>query len=194
MQYKSILQAALDKTSSTPPNSEQVVAILLEKEKQQKQKNICSLADLVGKWNLRFITGTRKTRQRAGVVLGAGRYIPRFIEIQIQYTADDLALDTGRVINSVKLSFLQISLTGPIKFMPQQRILAFDFTYLKLSVGRFNLYQGYVKNGLQRNSDFYQQKLKNQAFFKYFLIEDNFIAARGKGGGLALWEREEIKL
>ena len=194
MQYKSILQAALDKTSSTPPNSEQVVAILLEKEKQQKQKNICSLADLVGKWNLRFITGTRKTRQRAGVVLGAGRYIPRFIEIQIQYTADDLASDTGRVINSVKLSFLQISLTGPIKFMPQQRILAFDFTYLKLSVGRFNLYQGYVKNGLQRNSNFYQQKLKNQAFFKYFLIEDNFIAARGKGGGLALWEREEIKL
>ena len=190
MQYKSILQAALDKTSSTPPNSEQVVAILLKKEKQQKQKNICSLADLVGKWNLRFITGTRKTRQRAGVVLGAGRYIPRFVEIQIQYTAHDLASDTGRVINSVKLSFLQISLTGPIKFMPRQRILAFDFTYLKLSVGRFNLYQGYVKNGLQRNSNFYQQKLKNQAFFKYFLIEDNFIAARGKGGGLALWGRE----
>ena len=190
MQYESILEAAIDKTSSTPPDSDRVVAILLEKEKQQKQKNICSLSDLLGTWNLRFITGTRKTRKRAGIILGAGRYIPRFIKIQIQYTAEDLASNKGQVINSVKLSFLQISLTGPIKFIPQQRILAFDFIYLKLSVGRFNLYQGYVKNDLQRNSDFYQQKLKNQAFFKYFLIEDNLIAARGKGGGLALWGRE----
>ena len=187
----SILEAATAKASGTLPDSDRIVAILLEKEKQQKkQENIYSLADLVGNWNLRFITGTQKTRQRAGIVLGAGRYIPRFIKIKIQYTANDLSSNKGQVINSVKLSFLQISLTGPIEFMPQQRILAFDFTYLKLSVGRFNLYQGYIKNGLQRNNDFYQQKLKNQAFFKYFMIENNLIAARGKGGGLALWNRE----
>ena len=187
----SILEAATAKASGTLPDSDRIVAILLEKEKQQKkQENIYSLADLVGNWNLRFITGTQKTRQRAGIVLGAGRYIPRLIKIKIQYTANDLPSNKGQVINSVKLSFLQISLTGPIEFMPQQRILAFDFTYLKLSVGRFNLYQGYIKNGLQRNNDFYQQKLKNQAFFKYFMIENNLIAARGKGGGLALWNRE----
>ncbi|MEO1378598.1 MAG: hypothetical protein AAFW70_30920, partial [Cyanobacteria bacterium J06635_10] len=32
-----------------------------------------------------------------------------------------------------------------------------------------------------------KQTLKQQAFFSYFLIEDNYIAARGRGGGLALW-------
>ena len=187
----SILEAAIA-VNGTTPDSDRIVAILLEQEKQQKkQSKIYSLSDIVGNWNLRFITGTQKTRQRAGVVLGAGRYIPRFVKIQIQYTADDSASNRGQVINSVKLSFLQLSLTGPIKFMPQQRILAFDFTYLKLSLGRFNLYQGYVRNGLQRNKDFERQKLKNQAFFKYFIIEDNFIAARGKGGGLALWGREK---
>ena len=191
MKNSSILKAAIAKDNQLP-KPEQVVAILLEKEKQpKKQSDLFSLANLVGNWNLRFITGTRKTRHRAGVVLGAGRYIPRFIKIQIQYTAEDLSSNTGQVINSVKLAFLQLSLTGPIKFIPEKKILAFDFTYLKIFLGRFNLYQGYVRDGLKRNTDFEQQKLKNQAFFKYFLIEDDFIAARGKGGGLALWAREK---
>ena len=32
--------------------------------------------------------------------------------------------------------------------------------------------------------------LKEQAFFNYFYFSKNLIAARGKGGGLALWGRD----
>jgi hypothetical protein len=91
----------------------------------------------------------------------------------------------------VKLAFCELSLTGPIRFLPQKRILAFDFTYLKISVWGLTLYQGYIKNGVEREKLFAEKELKDQAFFKYFLIKDNFIAARGKGGGLALWTREK---
>ena len=186
-------QAAIDKNSKTKlPSSSQVVNALLKLEKTPKneQDSYC-LSNLAGSWNLRFITGTKKTRQKAGIILGTGKYIPKLIKIQITYKTESSTANIGQVINFVKLAFCELSLTGPIRFLPQTRILAFDFTYLKISVWGLNLYQGYIQNGVEREKLFAEKELKDQAFFKYFLIEDNFIAARGKGGGLALWTREK---
>ena len=78
-------------------------------------------------------------------------------------------------------------LTGPVKFYAKTNILAFDFTQIKVSVSGFNLYTGYIRNGKNREADFCQQSIKEQAFFTYFLVNNSCIAARGKGGGLALW-------
>ena len=61
---------------------------------------------------------------------------------------------------------------------------------MRLSLSGLNLYQGFIRGGKDREESFYQQTLKQQAFFTYFLIEDNYIAARGKGGGLALWVKQ----
>ncbi len=200
--------AKFKKSRSNLPNSAEVVEALLELEKSAKQKktkysladltgnwNLCfvtGLADLTGNWNLCFVTGTKKTRKRAGIVLGAGKYIPRLIKIKISYQKDrQETANIGKVINSVKIGFVELSLTGPIKFMPQKRILAFDFTYLKLVVLGFDLYDGYIKNGLKKEAEFEKKEIRQQAFFSYFLIQDNLIAARGRGGGLALWSREE---
>ena len=186
-------QAAIDKNSKTKlPSSSQVVNALLKLEKNPKneQDSYC-LSNLAGSWNLRFITGTKKTRQKAGIILGTGKYIPKLIKIQITYKTESSTANIGQVINFVKLAFCELSLTGPIRFLPQKRILAFDFTYLKISVWGLTLYQGYIQNGVEREKLFAEKELKYQAFFKYFLIKDNFIAARGKGGGLALWTREK---
>ncbi len=191
----SIIEQAVNQKASRSelPEPSTVVNSLLELEKQfKKEKPNCSLANLIGCWNLCFITGTKKTRQKAGIVLGVGKYIPRFIQIQITYENDQQLLpNTGRVINSVELAFLKLSLTGPVKFIPQKRILAFDFTYLNLNLFGFRIYDGYIRNGSDKEAKFYQTEIKHQAFFSYFLIEDNFIAARGRGGGLALWSRQE---
>jgi hypothetical protein len=186
-------QAAIDKNSKTKlPSSSQVVNALLKLEKTPKnEQDSYSLSNLAGSWNLRFITGTKKTRKKAGIILGTGKYIPKLIKIQITYKTESSTANIGQVINCVKLAFCELSLTGPIRFLPQKRILAFDFTYLKISVGGLTLYQGYIQNGVGREKLFAEKKLKDQAFFKYFLIKDNFIAARGKGGGLALWIREK---
>ena len=190
----SIIEQAVNRKTSRSelPKSSAVVNSLLGLEKQSKKEKLdCSFANLIGCWNLIFITGTKKTRQKAGTVLGAGQYIPRLIKIQITYENDQQLLpNTGRVINSVELAFLKLSLTGPVKFIPQKRILAFDFTCLKLNLLGFRIYDGYIRNGLEKEAEFYQTEIKHQAFFSYFLIEDNFIAARGRGGGLALWSRQ----
>ncbi len=191
----SLLEKAANQkiSKSELPKPAEVVKDLLESEKQSKKAKIDrSLSNLIGCWNLRFITGTKKARNQAGIVLGAGRYIPRLIKIQITYENDQqLALNTGRVKNFVKLAFCNLSLTGPIKFIPQTRILAFDFTYLNLTIFGFKIYDGYIRNGLEKEAKFYEMGTKDQAFFSYFLIEENLIAARGRGGGLALWSREE---
>ncbi|MGF1589541.1 MAG: hypothetical protein ACFCU7_09880 [Pleurocapsa sp.] len=191
--HLSLLEQAanLQKERSNLPNSAKVVEALLELEKKAKPKTKYSFADLTGNWNLCFVTGTKKARKRAGIVLGAGKYIPRFVKIIISYQKDpQKTTNMGKVINFVKIGFVELSLTGPIKFMPPKGILAFDFTYLKIAVLGFSLYDGYLKNGLKKEAEFEQQELKHQAFFRYFLIQDNLIAARGRGGGLALWSRE----
>mgnify|MGYP001794521023 CR=1 FL=1 len=194
----SLLQqaASLKKEQINLPDSAQLQEALLSVEKSaKKEKKHYNFSDLVGCWNLRFITGTKKSRKKAGIVLGVGRYIPQFIKIQITYEKDSISVDTGRVTNSVRIAFLNLSLSGPVKFLSQKNILAFDFTSLTAKIFGWKIYDGYISNGEVRDKEFYQKKLSEQAFFSYFLIEENasrshavrLIAARGKGGGLALW-------
>jgi len=114
------------------------------------------------------------------------------IRISILYSQDqEQGKNIGKVKNSVELGFLNLYLTGPTKFVEPKNILAFDFTQIGIIIFGFKIYQGYIRGGKARESDFCQCKLKEQAFFSYFLIEDNLIAARGKGGGLALWSRAD---
>lgn len=186
----------------TPPPADAVVNALLQAEKTAKQQRHQpaqpTYTQLVGTWRLGFITGTKRTRQRAGVVMGAGRFLPHWIKIQIAYaqgSGDDhpnIAAETwGTTQNSVIFGALQLTLTGPTRFWPNRHILAFDFTRMTLQLAGLTLYSGYIRGGQQREVDFYQQSLKQQAFFSYFLVQPDCIAARGRGGGLAVWTRLE---
>ncbi|WP_242024293.1 hypothetical protein [Trichocoleus sp. FACHB-591] len=203
-------QAALAvlERSRQRPTPEQVVQALLAVEKANKQQKIrYSLNDITGDWRLCFITGTRKTRQRAGVVLGAGRYVPSLITISLAYAASPLAaspstatdnasystsFETGNVTNRVHLGQLQMALSGPTKLLSKNNILAFDFTRITLQLSKFSLYQGTVRGGETSEAKFYAASVgvEKQAFFNYFLVQEDIIAARGRGGGLALWGRQ----
>ena len=46
-----------------------------------------------------------------------------------------------------------------------------------------------IRGGKDSDESFFSQNLNQQAFFSYFLVTDKFIAARGRGGGLALWQK-----
>ena len=188
----SLLEQAANLNDRTRlPKSAQLVEALLDLEKSVKKEKIShNFAELIGCWNLRFITGTKKSRQKAGIALGAGRYIPQFIKIKITYQQDIDSTNTGRVTNSVKIAMLDLSLSGPIEFISPKNILAFDFTSLRVEMFGLKIYDGYIQNGAIREKDFYSTKLAERAFFSYFLIRENAIAARGKGGGLALWARD----
>ncbi|MBF2017656.1 MAG: hypothetical protein IGS23_21140 [Rivularia sp. T60_A2020_040] len=190
---KTIQQAAefsQNKVNKSPASGD-VVTALIAAEKTAKQNKInYSYSQLIGNWRLGFITGTKKTRKRAGVVLGAGKFLPKLVKIQLTYSQSEDSQEQGNVENSVELSLLKIILTGPVQFWSKKNILAFDFTRMRLSLSGLKLYQGYIRGGKDREATFYNQTLKQQAFFTYFLVENNYIAARGKGGGLALWVRE----
>lgn len=183
--------------SQSYPQPAAVVAALLEAEKlARKERSPLDGLQLLGTWRLGFVTGTQKTRQRAGVVLGPGRFLPRWVQIQIAYAAEPGASDEhpqqlrlGRAVNTVAISWLTLQVSGPIRYWWPQTILGFDFTQIRLQVGPVSLWQGYLPGGPARAQDFPQQPLKQQAFFNYFLVRDQYIAARGRGGGLALWTK-----
>jgi hypothetical protein len=180
----------LTKATTKAPVATIVVEELLTAEKNLKQAKIrYDYTQLLGTWRLGFITGTKKSQQRAGVILKAGRFLPGVVKIQLTYQQSETNAAQGTVQNSVQLGLLQLVLTGPTQFWQNTNILAFDFTQMQVTLAGLKLYSGYIRGGQKREEDFYQQKLKEQAFFNYFLVEDDYIAARGKGGGLALWTK-----
>lgn len=194
------IQALTRQTTAQRPSAADVVEALLDTEKQARKNRIAlTYAQLLGTWQLRFITGTQRSRQKAGMALGAGRFIPPWlVSIQIKYStasptagtnAHLLSSDFGSVENSVGLGPLTLTLTGPTRLWPKTHSLAFDFTHMTVAIAGKTIYQGEMRGGDQRIQDFGQQTLKDQAFFTYFFVEEEAIAARGRGGGLALWTR-----
>lgn len=188
----------LTNSSATPPAPEAVVETLLRAEKTAKQTKLRhSYPQLLGTWRLGFITGTKRvsfgeaspTRQRSGIILGAGRFLPKWVKIQLSYSSSEPSQERGTVQNSVELGPLQLVLTGPTQFRPQTNMLTFDFTQMRVSLSGLKLYEGYIRGGKEREDRFYEQSVKEQAFFTYFLVENSCIAARGRGGGLALWTK-----
>lgn len=180
----------LSTRSSTPPTQSAVVETLLEIEKTTKRtKEHYEYSQFLGFWRLGFVTGTKKVKRKGGVILGSGKFLPSWVNIQLSYSQLEPEQEKGRVENSVKVGPLQIVLTGPVLFWSNKNILAFDFTRMQLYFSGVRFYQGYIRGGKDRETHFYEQKLKEQAFFSYFLVQDNCIAARGRGGGLALWTK-----
>ena len=169
------------------PSPESVVEALLTAEKNSKKnKQKYTIDRLFGSWRLCFITGTKKTRAKAGKVLGPGKYVPNWVTITINYKKEEFA--EGKVDNLVKFGPLKLCVSGPIKLIPNTNILAFDFTRMTVSIFGFNLYSGYIRGGKNSEEKFDRLGLKDlEVFFVYFLVTDDYIAARGKGGGLAIW-------
>ena len=182
--------AFLTTPSAKPPVPEAVVEALLQAEKTAKQSRVRhTYPQLLGTWRLGFITGTKRSRKRAGVILGAGRFLPSWVKIHLSYLQTESNQERGTVQNSVAFGLLQLVLTGPTQFWSKTNMLAFDFTRMRVSLFGLKLYEGYIRKGQEREARFYEQGVKEQAFFTYFLVQNNAIAARGRGGGLALWTR-----
>ena len=178
-------QAILKRGVNKPPGDELVAALLaLEKEARYEKSSHC-FRDLVGTWRLCFITGTKKARNRAGIVLGAGRYLFPGIKIEIRF--QETIPDQGEIDNIVQVGTVRLSVKGPAKFLSKKNLLAFDFTQLRVQILGMTLYNGYIRGGKASEESFYQKSIGQQAFFAYFVINPQILAARGRGGGLALW-------
>lgn len=184
--------AAYRGENNNRPQPEVIVNALLQAEKAAKQQRLDYDFDaLAGKWRLCFATGTKKAQKQGGIILGKGWYVPQLTKIYISFSpssAEDIS--KGEIANQVQLGFLLLQLTGPAKYLGKKNLLAFDFTQMYLSLFGRTIYQQKIRSGKVQAEDFYNQPIAKQAFFAFFIVTQDFIAARGRGGGLALWIRE----
>lgn len=175
------------------PTPAEVVAAMVAVERSRKHGAV-TLPELLGTWRLAFVTGTTKTRQRAGKAIGAGRYLPPIPKITLAYHVDSVdpsetSVSFGRAINTVAIGALKLTVTGPIEAIAGKRMLAFDFTRWSVAIGGWVVYRSEIGGGAASDATFADRPLKERPFFNYFWVSETAIAARGKGGGLALWVR-----
>jgi hypothetical protein len=176
---------------SARPSAKVVVNALLQAEKAAKQQHLTyPLNSLLGDWRLCF-TAPRKAHLRGGVALGKGLYVPQIAKAQISFSTQspNSAQSSSQVEinNSVQCGPLLFKLTGPTRYLGKKNLLAFDFTYMQLCLFGRAVYSGEFRGGKATATNFYHQSIAKLPFFAFFLMTDDFIAARGRGGGLALW-------
>jgi hypothetical protein len=178
--------------SKTRPKPDVVVLSLLQVEKLAKQQKLTyPLASLSGNWRLCFATGTRKVRKRGGIILGKGFYMPKFAPAYISFSTLDTSTNQGEISNQIRLGGFSLKLSGLTQYISKKNLLAFDFHQMQISLFNYNLYKGNMLGSKTNTSNFYDQKIAKLPFFAFFFITENLIAARGRGGGLALWVKEE---
>ncbi|GAB1541669.1 hypothetical protein NUACC21_43410 [Scytonema sp. NUACC21] len=178
------------------PSPSLVVDALLQVEKAAKQQRLTyPFEPLLGQWRLCFTTGTKKLRKRGGIALGKGFYMPKLTPAHISFSATPQAEDTnpgrGEITNSIQLGPMILMFEGLAQYLGKKNLLAFDFTRLQLRLFGRVIYSGNVRGGQVQAENFYNQSIAKLPFFAFFLVTENFIAARGRGGGLALWIREQ---
>ncbi|MEA5581672.1 hypothetical protein VB620_10005 [Nodularia harveyana UHCC-0300] len=173
------------------PTPETLVTALLQAEKAAKQQRLSyPLTSLLGKWQLCFATGTKKARKRGGIILGKGLYVPKFVNIQISFSShDEMDSAKGEIGNQVQLGPMLLQLTGPAHYLGKKNLLAFDFNHLSLCLFGSMVYNRQIRSSQGKTEDFYDRSIAKLPFFAFFLVTPDLIAARGRGGGLALWIR-----
>ncbi len=185
----------LDLNKNRLPSEELLPQLLALEKSAKKEKRVYDFEQLLGKWKLTFITGTKKAQKNAGNVLGKGRYLPSLIQVAIAYSEasdNDPAAEwqKGTVLNSVKFGLLNLTVSGPIKFQAQKRLMGFDFTHIVVKLAGLKIYEGDLRGGADTQK-FHDTSIGKQPFFSYFYMSDQAIAARGKGGGVAVWTKLE---
>lgn len=177
---------------SDRPAPKTVVEALLQAEKAAKQQRLTyPLEALLGQWQLCFTTGTRKQR-RGGIALGRGFYLPRWTPAGIELTVPaDASPGQAAIRNQIRVGAVQLQFTGGAKYLGKKNLLAFDFTQVQVQVFDRLVYTGGFRGGQAKAERFATEPIAHLPFFAFFAATEDWIAARGRGGGLALWLRQE---
>jgi hypothetical protein len=182
-----LLQAA---TSGARPEAKSVTAALLAAERQTKQqRQQFSPEALLGTWRLRF-SAPKKPAYKAGQPTGSGFYMPGLAVATLGFSRDRDTADPLTVQNQLQVGPLKLRFTGPAKFLSKQNLLAFDFVRLQLLVGSLALLNLPLR-GRATQDDFAATSVGKLPFFAFFAAAQEYIAARGRGGGLALWVKAD---
>ena len=181
-----VLEAAA--TATERPEGQAVVAALLAVERQVKQQRQTIDAEaLVGTWRLRF-TAPNKPAYKAGQPSGGGFYMPGLAVASLSFSRAD---DQLAIQNQLRVGPLALRFTGPAKLLPKKNLLAFDFVRLTLLIGGLSLLSLPLPGRSAKAKTFADTSVGKLPFFAFFAAPGQYIAARGRGGGLALWVKAD---
>jgi len=169
------------------PSAKVVVSALLQAERAAKQQHLVyPLESLLGDWRLYF-TAPRQAKLKSGSAQGNGFYIPQWAPAQISFHAKEL--NQIEISNQIQFGSLLFKLTGPARYLGKKNLLAFDFIQMQLRLFNRTVYQGKFRSS-KSLGNFEQQPISKLPFFAFFLVTEDYIAARGRGGGLAIWVKQ----
>lgn len=134
-------------------------------------------AQLSGDWRLIYTTGTKKTEDEIGRV----NYVP-ITAIQ------RFDMERKFIRNGVYLGPLSLEFEGTLRWIAERRRLEFDFEDLKVCGFSVPLSDG-LRSAMGMKSS---QPYKKQPAFEFVAVDSKVAAARGAGGGVALWLRNEF--
>jgi hypothetical protein len=173
------------------PDGSKLTAALLELEKDAKQNRLMiPQSALVGSWRLCF-SASKKAKYQSGQPTGSGFYIPKWAIARITFAANDTPETPLSVANELHIGPLKVSFTGPARYPGKKNLLVFDFTELTVQGFGLTVYQGAVGRKKRAGQSFMEVAIAQLPFFAFFTATEEYIAARGRGGGLAIWARDE---
>jgi hypothetical protein len=150
---------------------------------------------LNGEWELIYTTGTNKNKANVNRN-GDGTYFP----IKAVQSFD---IQNERIRNGVYVGPIKFFFDGP--FIWRQKLKMLEFTFTKCSLGVGSLVKGFdiddgkwdaVKQTEEKTTEGQGNIAKSSQsskpganpFFKFVYADEKCIAARGRGGGLAMWK------
>jgi hypothetical protein len=165
---------------------------------KSKDKDNVKGEELTGQWRLIYTTGTKKVAANVNRT-GGGSYFP----IPAVQSFD---LNSGRIRNGIYLGPIKFFFDGPFIWREKLNMLEFTFTRVSLALGTLGPWSKDIDDGKWKavkaseqsassgqgkieKSDVKVSKPGANPFFKFVYTDDKCIAARGRGGGLALWAR-----
>jgi hypothetical protein len=192
--YSTVLVAAAatccDRTQPRPQPNVVKAALLQAEVATRRQSLVHPFSSLQGAWRLGFVVQARK-QAKGGVTLGSGFYAPAFAPAQISFAARSEAANWGEIGNQVTFAGIRFRLTGPCRYLGKKNLLAFDFTRMQVDLLGQTVYQGGFRKGTAGQTAFEERAIAQLPFFAFIYASDVAIAARGRGGGLALWVRQQ---
>ena len=111
--------------------------------------------------------------------------------LQVLSASLELSKDTKKpeeekftIANAIKFGLLTLRFSGYANLERKQPLLPFSFDFIQINFFTFNI----LKRSLPKTDK------KKRPFFALIALDsdNNWLSARGKGGGLALWVRNKI--
>ena len=131
--------------------------------------------ELLGTWKFQYVWG-KGSDEIKNIPSSILQVLSAKLELKRKNVEDQLNFE---IKNSIDLGLLKITFIGSAKLKGLRPLLTFYFEKLSINFGKFPIFN----KQLRKPTD------KKMPFFSLIALsnKDNWMCARGKGGGLAIW-------